>query len=149
MRRPNSKSDYTDDRDRALFHAWRKVMDSRRGPIYWRDAISQAVNMPSPRFWCSEEVATDVVNRLLQGKPMGVKVKTRREMFEEIFCRVVALRLEDCNLTVAEAVFEVVNSPAPKFYLTPKSAYVILQRAKKRCYEERKRRLRHFLLGQR
>ena len=147
MRKHGTEPDYIKDRDRALLRAYRRVMDSPT-PLYWREIIQRAVESPAERFWCSEEQATCIVRQMLAGKTPTIRTATKREMYEEIYRRVVELRKGKPDMTITDAVFKVVNSPAPKFYLTRQSAYVIIQRAKKECYEERKQRLRHFLLGQ-
>lgn len=139
-----SISDYIEERNHALLAAWRKAM-STADNISWLDVVKKAVEMPAPRFWCSEEQAMCVVRKLLKGQDPNVKSVARREMFEEIHRRVVALRTQNPSLTITDAVFKVVHSPAPQFYLSVKSAYVIIQSAKKKCYEERRRRLRHSL----
>ena len=49
-----------------------------------------------------------------------------REMYIEIFHRVDNLRRQKPDTPLCDLVFQVVNSPAPKFYLTPESVSVII-----------------------
>ncbi|MDE6717459.1 MAG: hypothetical protein K2J70_04620, partial [Muribaculaceae bacterium] len=63
-------------------------------------------------------------------KGMSVKgmSEMRREMFETLFKIFSRYRTRFPKATVEEAAFHAVNSPAPKFFLTPKSVKVILCR---------------------
>ena len=144
MHKHGTTSDYIDDRNKALLKAYREVM-LRPYPIHWREVMNIVVNTPCKRFWVSEEEATRVMRRMIYAKIIKRSTPIRREMYQEIHDRVVALREANPGMTIADATFRVVNSPAPKFYITPSSAYVIIQRTKKKCYEERRRKLRHLL----
>lgn len=54
----------------------------------------------------------------MRGKPVLETMRsTKREMFEEIYKRVVALKEKHPDWHLCQLVFEVVNSPAPKFYM--------------------------------
>jgi hypothetical protein len=66
----------------------------------------------------------------------------KKEMYEEIHTRVVALKSEYPELTISELCAKVIAQPAPKFYLTPGSAKMMICKAKKRWMQEKLRRLR-------
>ena len=146
MRQHGSCSDYINDRNKALLKAYREIMSSPE-VIHWKVVIRRVVDSPSPRFWVSEEQAKNIIDKMMAGREPNIRTATKKEMFELILKRVQELRMDNPGMSVKDAVYKVVNSPAPKFYLTEKSAYVIIQRAKKKCYEERRQRLRHFLQG--
>lgn len=71
-------------------------------------------------------------------------------MYQEIFRRFKNYRKQYPHLSKMDIIKRVCYEPAPSFYLTPQTMHVILYRVrkeeKKRCYEERKRRLR-FMQG--
>jgi len=103
-------------------NAFRQQIDATRF-VRLRDIGKRIVNSPSPRFWVSEERAAAVVSAIMRGKPVLKTMRpTKREMFEEIHRRVVALKKEHPDWHLSRLVFEVVNSPAPKFYMEPSSA---------------------------
>lgn len=86
--------------------------------------------IPAPRFYISEERA---ISLLCRKKRLGDSwgrgmVPSRRAMIDEIDRRVRILRSFNPGLTLKEAVFRVVNSPAPSFYLTPNSIRSIIYR---------------------
>jgi hypothetical protein len=69
----------------------------------------------------------------------------KQRMYQDIYARTMKLMKTNKGMTRAEAVAEVVQSPAPEFFLTPGSAAVILCKMKKKqWYLERKRKLRHL-----
>lgn len=113
---------FTRERNAALLNAYRRQIEAvpfvRLG-----DIGPKIVNSPAPRFWVSEERAAAVVSALLRGKPVLDTMRpSKREMFEEIFRRVLDLREAHPDWRLSRLVFEVVNSPAPKFYMEPSSA---------------------------
>lgn len=56
---------------------------------------------------------------------------TKREMFIELHARVCNIRNDAPEMNLYDAVFLAVNSPAPKFYMTPGYALNIIYKTKK------------------
>ena len=56
----------------------------------------------------------------------------QRMMYDEIIRRVIEMRQQQPRERINRLVWEVICQPAPRFYLTEKSAYVILNRIKKK-----------------
>lgn len=113
------------------------------------DLYEQLVNMPAERFWVSEERATIVVSQMMRGDKLENMLPTKREMFVEIYNRVIGLLACRRDEPLSALVFDVVGSPAPKFYMTPDSAKVIICKIKKerrKCYQEKKRKLRFMMM---
>lgn len=132
--------EFTDERNKELMRAFREAVSKSRF-IDIAEISETIVNMPCPRFWVSEERAMVVVAALLNGKPvLNAMRPTKREMFAEIFDRVIALRRQRPGASLFELVVKVVNSPAPKFYMRPRCAMEIIYKIKKGFYEKQKRR---------
>ena len=144
MKHKGSKFECEKERNDDLMKNYHQLME-QSVYISMPDIYREVVERPSSRFWVSEERAAIVVVSMLRGDDLGKMISNKKEMFREICSRVVKLRSEHPNMTVYEACFRVVRQPAPKFYLTPGSAKVIICKAKEKWYEERKRRLRHLL----
>ncbi len=115
----------------------------------YRDAINQRsfidineisnviVNVPCSRFWVSEERAMVVVQALIKGKPVLDTMRpTKREMFQEIYNRVMEKREQCPDVPLFSLVMLVVNSPAPKFYMRPRCAMEIIYKIKKGFYDK-------------
>ena len=118
--------------------AFREAID--KSPFIDISEVSEImVNMPCSRFWVSEERAMVVVTDMLKGKPVLNSMRpTKREMFKEIYSRVMALRKQQPHEPLFDLVTNVVNSPAPKFYMRPRCAMEIIYKIKKGFYEQQK-----------
>lgn len=113
---------FTRDRNAALLKAYREQVDAASF-VRLNEIGEKIVNSPSPRFWVSEERAAAVVSAIMRGKPVLETMRpTKREMFEEIHRRVMALKEQHPDWHLCQLVFNVVNSPAPKFYMEVSSA---------------------------
>lgn len=149
MKHKGAQCDFAQERDADLLRAYKEVI-SVRDNIGFSEIIARLAKSPSRRFWVSEKRAYDVICGMLKGKSLEHMNHTRREMFMEIFRRFKILQKEHPSLTKKEIIWHVCNEEAPSFYLTSKSLIVMLNRVrreeKRRCYEQRKRRLQ-FMLG--
>lgn len=134
---------YDKERNEDLMRAYRSAMldcDAIRMPNIYK----RVVNSPAKRFWVSEERAAIVISRMFKGDNLDGMRPTKKEMFNEIYRRVIKLQEKYPALTTYELVFKVVQQPAPKFYLTAGSCKVTICKIKKTWFEERKRKLRHL-----
>jgi hypothetical protein len=124
--------EFTEQRNSELMQAYRRaIAGSSRIDI--AEVSVAVVNTPCSRFWVSEERAMVVVNAIEKGKDCMRRFRaTKREMFEEIHRRVVAMRERHPRMSMSEVVFRVVNSPAPKFYMRPRCAMEIIYKLRKR-----------------
>lgn len=127
--------EFTDKRNEELMNAFRKAI-AERDFIDITEVSQVIVNMPCSRFWVSEERAMVVVAALSKGKPVLDTMRpTKREMFQEIYNRVTAIR-ETSNEPLFDIVMRVVHSPAPKFYMRPRCAMEIIYKIKKGYYDK-------------
>lgn len=145
MKNKGSIFEYEDARNRDLIRVYKQLVNESR-QIYLPEICKKLVNMPSERFWVSEERASIVISDMLKGRSIEKMTVNKREMYEEIYRRVLELQKESPDATVYELVSQVVEGPAPKFYLTPKSAKVIISKIKSEWYERRKRKSRHLFM---
>lgn len=136
--------EYEEERNKDLMRAYKEQLALRENKDL-QSVLNRVVEMPSKRFWVSEERAAIVISEMKRGKGLKIKGKVKREMYHEIFRRVEELQRKHPEMSIYDLTFMVVTGPAPKFYLTPGSAKVIIHKVKKQWYEERKRRLRHCL----
>lgn len=126
--------DFTHQRNEDLMRVFRlKILEADF--IVMTDIFEQVANSPASRFWVSEERAAIVMSDMFKGKCIDRMRPNKREMFEEIFKRVSALRKENPEKSLFELTSIVVNSPAPKFYLTPRSAGELIYRIKNGWYD--------------
>lgn len=94
-------------------------------------------NMPSARFWVSEERAAIVIARMMKGDKLKDMRPMKREMFFEIYNRVMEMKRLHPRLSIYRLCIHVVNSPAPKFYMTPLSIRQTIYKIKRQWYKNR------------
>lgn len=132
MKHKGCISDFSARRNHELLSAFRKVIDSMDF-IDINVAAEKVVNLPCSRFWISEERATAVISAIIRGQPITKSMHpTKREMINEIYSRVMAVRENNPQQNLCDIVFNIVNSPAPKFYMTPRYAINIIYKMKKK-----------------
>lgn len=138
MKHLGSALEFTRQRNDALYSTYKQLIADTRH-IRLNHIARQLVNSPSPRFWVSEERATAVVSAIMRGKPILATMRpTKREMFEEIHRRVIAIKQTHPDATLCQLVAEVICSPAPKFYMEPSSALERLFKIRKSYYGKNK-----------
>lgn len=143
MKPYGSKAECEKERNNELITAYHKLLDDA-DYICTEEIYRKVVNMPTSRFFVSEERAAIVISKLMRGCKLKGMRPTKREMFREIYRRAMLIRKKKPNMPVYDLAFEVVRQPAPKFYMEPGYARYIIFTNKKKWYEERKRKLRHL-----
>ncbi len=145
MKPKGCKFEYERERDADLLRAYRQLLGQVQR-ISSDDIYEKLVNMPSKRFWVSEERASIVISLMLKGKDTNIKTPDRKEMFDEIFRRYIKMKKERPELSHNDIIFDVLRQQAPKFYTTPKTAKFLLVYAKKRLLENKQKSLRFMFM---
>jgi hypothetical protein len=138
MKNFGSVFEYEQERNRDLMRAYREELANSKF-IRMPEIYKAVVDKPSSRFWVSEERAAIVISHMMRGGNIDNMRPLKREMFKVIYQRVMELKRHHPQLPVYQLVFQVVSQRAPKFYLTPGSAKVIICKIKKRWKKERRR----------
>ncbi|MDE6538263.1 MAG: hypothetical protein K2M13_09560 [Muribaculaceae bacterium] len=125
MKKIGSVADFSRERDEQLRKAFRNAI-ALPGVRKVMELYALAADSPTSRFWVSERRASEVMGAMLRGMDISKMNPRRKEMFEEIFRRFSDYRLSHPGSTIYEATFAAVNSPAPKFYLSPGTVKVLL-----------------------
>ena len=99
------------------------------------DIFRLVAESPASRFWVSEERAAVVISAMEAGKPMPRMRSNKIEMFQEIHRRYLLMRISRSQCSLYELVAEIVNQPAPKFYLTPRTVGEFIYRIKNGWYD--------------
>ena len=126
--------EFTRQRNNELMQVYRQKL--AEATIIVQPVIFQLVaDSPASRFWVSEERAAIVISAMEDGKPMPRMRNNKREMFEEIYSRYLNMRTLHPDKSVFELVAKIVNQPAPKFYLTPRTVGEFIYRIKNGWYD--------------
>lgn len=140
--------DFTSQRNDDLMRAYREQL-ALANYIIMPEIFEKVAESPARRFWVSEERGAVEVARMLVGKPFSPMRQNKREMFEEIFRRYLALRDLHPDKSLFELVSKVVHQPAPKFYLTPRTVGEFIYRIKNGWYDKQFDRYRQDIDGER
>ena len=121
--------EFTRARNIDLMRAYREKL-AEASIIVMPVIFELVAESPASRFWVSEERAAIVMRR------------NKREMFEEIYRRFIIMKQEFPDKSVYELVTNIVNQPAPKFYLTPRTVGEFIYRIKNGWYDNQYNRYR-------
>ena len=144
MKHKGALMEYSQERLDDLMRAYDEYISSC-AYIRMPEVYASIVDMPSRRFWISETRAALVVSQIMKGEACLEKMRQpKREMYEEIYSRVNVLRKKHPRKTIFELCAMVVIQPAPKFYLAPGSAKIMVNKARKEWIKRKRQRLRFF-----
>lgn len=135
--------DFTQERNQELMRVYQEEL-SKAGYIVMPKIFEQVANSPCSRFWVSEERAAIVISSLLAGKVIPNMRKNKREMFDEIFRRFLIAREQYPEKSIYALAIMVVNQPAPKFYMTPRTVGELIYRIKNGWYEKQFNRYKDY-----
>lgn len=144
MKLHGSTIEYAKERLNDLLMCYRKYISSCEH-ISIPDVFENVVNMPASRFYVSEQRAANVISQILNGSKLKNMRPTKREMFFEIYRRYIIEKKNNPTLPLVQLVGIIIEQPAPKFYLAPGSARVMILKARQKWYEERKKKLYRLL----
>ena len=89
-----------------------KVISTHPGMLY-RDAYKVAAESGAPRFYCTYEQARKFVSLIKRKRPLPLRQENKRRMYRDIYKKWKA-----AGHTTFKALHEIINSPAPSFYLS-------------------------------
>ena len=130
MKHKGNKFECEDERNRELIRVYREQLASC-SHVVPSEIFCRVVEQPSSRFWVSEWRCSIVLSRMFNGDDLSSMRPNNREMYQEIFERAKQLRQQDPSISYFMMAFTIIHQPAPKFYLTPDSARVIITRCKR------------------
>ena len=140
--------EYSKERSEDLMRAYDEYIASCKF-IKMADVYTHIVDMPSKRFWVSDIRAALVVSAMMRGAiKFDSMCPTRKEMYQEIYKRVIKLRMIHPRKTILELTSMVVTQPAPKFYLASGSAKIMVCKARKEWMRRKRQKLQHLLSQQ-
>lgn len=146
MKHKGALMEYSQERSDDLMRAYDEYISSC-DYIRMHDVYNNIVDMPSRRFWVSDIRAALVVSAMMRGEAdLDSMWPLKKEMYEEIYRRVIVMSadFQHRNRTISELCAMVVMQPAPKFYLTPGSAKMMVCKARKEWIKKKWARLRRF-----
>lgn len=125
MKKKGNVCDYTSQRNAELCASFRRHI--HEASFIDLDVIFRKVaSSPASRFFISEQRANLIIADKRRSGAWNVRNPQRLEMLREIERIANTLFRSGRYTRFADAIFDAVNSPAPSFYLTPRSARTII-----------------------
>lgn len=146
MRNKDDRNEFKEQQDAEIMAAYRRIFKLYGGHVGVRTLYEMVSFAPASRFFVSARQAYRVISRMLGGDPMPKMRPTNLRMYTEILSRVEAELSQlshPSQSSIRKAVAKVVRQPAPEMYVGVRQVSYIISKEKRKCYEERKRRLRH------
>ncbi|MDE7081131.1 MAG: hypothetical protein K2O78_05725 [Muribaculaceae bacterium] len=125
MKKPGSTCDYTKVRNAELAATFNRRLAEAR-TIDLLEICRLTSESAASRFFISEERAYELVMARRRLGHWPIRLRHRIRMMEEISSRAEALLASGMESTLRDAVYAAVNSPAPEFYLTPRSCRTLV-----------------------
>lgn len=125
------RKENTSDRDKDLFDVFIKKMSESKYPICLTDVLKEVVKHPAKRFYVSSRRAHEIIVRIRNGE--DVKLSPERErMFHCIMELVEEQEAKYNDKPLKHIIEDIIDQPAPEFYLKPSSAKIILHHERRR-----------------
>lgn len=139
MKNKGAIMEYSRERLDDLMRVYDEYISSCKH-IRMPEVYSKIVEMPARRFWVSDIRAALVISAMMRGETHKMQ-PLKKEMYEEIYKRVLELRDSRPTLTISQLCAIVIAQPAPKFYLTAGSAKIMICKARKEWTKKKLARL--------
>lgn len=141
MKKKGCVCDYTKVRNAELAATFNRLLSEARA-IDLLEICRRVAESPASRFFISEDRAYELVIARRRLGHWSVRLRHRVRMMDEILSRAEALLASGIESTLRDAVYAAVNSPAPEFYLTPRSCRTLVYATFRAAYlDAMKRRL--------
>lgn len=130
MKHQGNTIQHTPRRDSELRRLFSELYTAGHNPTL-PDFYRRMVKSPASRFWVSEDRATEVIAKMLKGENISRMYREKQRMYREIYSRAIEKIRRDSRRPLTHIVFEIVNSPAPEFYMSPYTAEKIINRLRR------------------
>ena len=121
----------TSERDYDLLNAYREVLRSIPYPFLLSDVVCKAIRHPAKRFYCASRGVYETIKKLRAGEQVHYCGEERERLINDVMMRVDIRELYEPTLSLKQIVEDVLESPAPEFYLKPSSGIIILHKIQK------------------
>ena len=129
------KLDFIEERDRDILNTYDKVL-KEFGPsakyISRHEIFIKVANSEAKQFYVSPEEAMRIISRINHGLDPGIRNRDRRQMYFDIHSRYLEIKNQHPSITLKDAIYKIVYSKAPRFYIKPDSLKVLFHHIQKR-----------------
>jgi hypothetical protein len=127
--------DRISERDEDLLRAYRQALDKAKYPFSLGEILSTTVNTPAKRHYVGVRGVCRAIKKLRKGEILSIS-EERKKLINDILPRVEELEQQKPGTLLRDIVEEVLDSPAPEFYIKTSSAQIIIHHILKRLRNE-------------
>jgi hypothetical protein len=95
--------------------------------ISTEDAVIIAIHSPAQEFYISEEKALRYCYNIHNRRPTGIKRGTAKYLCVTTLYYTARQKSRDMNISLRNAIIDVIYSTAPRFYINRSTAYNIIK----------------------
>lgn len=121
---------------RALYDSYLKVLSTGECQTLY-EAVERARKSPAPCYFTSDWNCAKIMSKMFAGEPTGLKNRDKIRKFDALFAEVQRYKAEhEMWPGLVNVCREVVNLPAPEYFICHNTAKQIILRERKRRREE-------------
>ena len=146
MRNKDDRNEFKEQQDAEIMDAYRRIFKIYGGKVDVHTLYKMVAFAPATRFFVSPRQAYRVIIRMMAGQPISNMRTSNQRMYREIHRRLqeeLAQSTQNSQPSLKSLIATIVCQPAPEMYVGVRQISFIISKEKRKCYEERKRRLRH------
>lgn len=146
MRNKDDRNEFKEQQDAEIMDAYRRIFKVYGGKVDVHTLYKMVAFAPASRFFVSPRQAYRVIIRMMSGQPITNMRPSNQRMYREIHRRLqeeLALSPQNSQSSLKSLIAKIVCQPAPEMYVGVRQISFIISKEKRKCYEERKQRLRH------
>lgn len=129
------KLDFIIERDNNLLDAYDKALKKFGDSAKYKsrqEIFEEVVNSEAKQFYVSPESAMKIISKIDRGKGCNIKNPDKRKMYYDIYEIFISFRKEHPCASMKDAIYNIIYSKAPCFYLKKTSMNVIFHKINKR-----------------
>lgn len=124
------------ERDVDLLCAYRQALDKAKYPFSLNDILVATVKTPARRYYVGVRGVCRSIKKLRSGEELKISDE-RKRLILDILPRVEEIEHKHPGKLLRDVIEEILDSPAPEFYLKPSSAQIIIHHILKKLKQTR------------
>lgn len=121
----------TSERDKDLLNVYREVLGSVSYPFLLSDVICKAIRRPAKKFYCASRGVYETIKKIRAEETVVYCGEERKRLIDDVIVLVKIQEEQYPDKQLKHIVEDVLEGPAPEFYLKPSSAIIILHKIQK------------------
>ena len=146
MRNKDDRNEFKEQQDAEIMDAYRRIFKIYGGKVDVHTLYKMVAFAPATRFFVSPRQAYRVIIRMMAGQPISNMRTSNQRMYREIHRRLqeeLAQSTQNSQPSLKSLIAQIVCQPAPEMYVGVRQISFIISKENRKCYESRKRKLRH------